>query len=62
MKQYKVEKNVSMPNNLRRKEKYIFPFADMEVGDSFFIVGIGRTGEIESAKAQMTAIKKEITN
>ncbi len=59
MKKYTVEKNIDMPSNLGRKKKYNFPFSDMEIGDSFFVSGVGRTGEIESAKFQMTSIKKK---
>ena len=59
MKEYEIEKNIEMPCELGRKKKYNFPFLSMEIGDSFFIAGIGRTGEIESSKMQMTSIKKK---
>lgn len=59
MKEYAIEKNVEIPSELGRKKKYNFPFLSMEIGDSFFVSGAGRTGEIESAKVQMTSIKKK---
>ena len=35
MAEYKIEKNVPLPTDLRSKNTY--PFEDMEVGDSMFI-------------------------
>ena len=35
MAEYKIEKNVQLPTDLRSKNTY--PFEDMEVGDSIFI-------------------------
>ena len=59
MKEYKIESNVEIPNNIRGKKKYNFPFSEMSVGESFFISGIGRTGEIAAAKRQMSLIKNK---
>lgn len=59
MKKYTVEKNVEIPNNIRGKKKYDFPFSEMSIGESFFISGIGRTREIVAAKAQMSLIKNK---
>ncbi len=60
MKEYKIESNVEIPEKLKGKKKYRFPFSEMNIGDSFFVSGVGRTGEIGAAKAQKTAIKKKI--
>jgi hypothetical protein len=48
----KVEKDVPMPDHIKRGARSRYPFRDMEVGDSVFIEGEGTNGNAYSA-AQM---------
>lgn len=55
---YLVEKNIQMPNGGRLGRKSKYPFAEMEVGDSFFIPGSGEDVRLRVANAAMVHGKR----
>lgn len=46
---YKIEKGLPIPQSPTGIKTHEYPFADMEVGDSFFVEDIGKRSSVSSA-------------
>ena len=58
---YQIEKNVPLPAIVRR-EANTYPFAEMDVNDSFFVANPAPVDETEEAKTAAEALAKGIYN